>query len=98
MPLWETKTMAIQFIPDGDPSIDDVRRARFEISEMCGHDPKRLVEYYMQRQEQHRDRLVSYGVPAPPTTSREGDAVVGPSVQESKCCEPAREIAAAEHQ
>jgi hypothetical protein len=35
-----------------------VRKARCRISEECGHDPKRLVEYYMKLQERHRDRLV----------------------------------------
>ena len=38
--------------------IEQVRRVRHQISEECGHDPKRLVEYYMQVQEQYRDRLV----------------------------------------
>jgi len=42
-----------------DPVIDRVRAARHAISERCGHDPKRLVEYYMKRQEGLEDRLVA---------------------------------------
>jgi hypothetical protein len=29
-----------------DPEIEAVRAARKEISRVCGHDPKRLVEFY----------------------------------------------------
>ena len=42
-----------------DPTISGIREARHRISERCGHDPKRLVEYYMRLQEHHRDRLVT---------------------------------------
>jgi hypothetical protein len=41
-----------------DPTLDRIRRVRHEISAECGHDPYKLVEYYMGLQEQHRDRLV----------------------------------------
>jgi hypothetical protein len=41
-----------------DPLIDEVRRFRHEISAEFGHDPYKLVEYYMRLQEQHRERLV----------------------------------------
>ncbi|HUT12227.1 MAG TPA: hypothetical protein VMY42_17140 [Thermoguttaceae bacterium] len=41
-----------------DSPLVRVRKARCRISEECGHDPKRLVEYYMKLQERHRDRLV----------------------------------------
>ena len=50
-----------------DPVIDSVRAARHAISERCGHDPKKLVEYYLQRQEALRDRL------AAPKRERGGD-------------------------
>ncbi len=33
-----------------DPVIDRIREARHKISEECGHDPKKLVEYYIRRQ------------------------------------------------
>ena len=41
-----------------DPIIDEIRRVRHEISEMNGHDPKRLVDSYMQTQGKHADRLI----------------------------------------
>jgi hypothetical protein len=41
-----------------DSPLARVRKARCRISEECGNDPKRLVEYYMELQERHRDRLV----------------------------------------
>ncbi len=43
---------------DSDPVIDEVREIRHRISESCGHDPKKLVAYYMKLQEQYRDRLI----------------------------------------
>ena len=42
-----------------DPVVDDVREVRHQISERFGHDPVRLLEYYMEFQEQYRDRLVT---------------------------------------
>ncbi len=42
-----------------DPAIDAVRAVRHQISELVGHDPQKLVDYYRKRQEQYRDRLVS---------------------------------------
>ena len=41
-----------------DPVIDEVREVRRRISEQCGHDPERLVAYYMEFQKQFRDRLI----------------------------------------
>ena len=35
-----------------------VRESRHQISERFGHDPKRLVEYYIALQQQYKDRLV----------------------------------------
>ncbi len=42
-----------------DPTIARIRKARHEISAAVGHDPKRLVDYYVRLQERHRDRLVA---------------------------------------
>jgi len=42
-----------------DPTIKAVRDARHRISEMVGHDPRKLVERYRRLQERHRDLLVS---------------------------------------
>jgi hypothetical protein len=41
-----------------DPVIDEVREVRHRISEEVGHDPARLVEYYIRLQEQYRERLL----------------------------------------
>jgi len=41
-----------------DPVIDEIREVRHRISERFGHDPQRLVAYYMEMQEQYRDRLI----------------------------------------
>ena len=41
-----------------DPTIDEIREIRHRISERFGHDPVKLVAYYMELQEQHRDRLI----------------------------------------
>lgn len=40
-----------------DPVIDEIREVRRRISERFGHDPARLVAYYMELQERYRDRL-----------------------------------------
>ena len=44
-----------------DPVIARIREVRHRISEACGHDPRRLVEYYMKRQEEHTERLLKDG-------------------------------------
>jgi hypothetical protein len=41
-----------------DPVIDEIRETRHRISERFGHDPERLVAYYMERQEQYRSRMI----------------------------------------
>lgn len=40
-----------------DPVIQRVREARCQISQQCGHDPEKLIEYYIKRQMQHKVRL-----------------------------------------
>lgn len=49
--------MSEKTIPS-DPVIEEVREARRRISERFGHDPARLVAYYMELQQQYRDRLL----------------------------------------
>lgn len=44
-----------------DPVIARIREVRHRISEACGHDPKRLVEYYLKRQGEHPERLLKDG-------------------------------------
>jgi len=52
-----------------DPTIDRIREARRRISEKCGNDPKRLVEYYMKLQaEKYADRLAGS---LPPSKSQD---------------------------
>lgn len=46
-----------------DPVIDEIREVRHRISERCGHDARRLVDYYMALQEQYRDRLLKPAEP-----------------------------------
>lgn len=41
-----------------DPVIDEVREVRHGISARVHHDPALLVAYYMQFQDQYRERLV----------------------------------------
>jgi hypothetical protein len=41
-----------------DPVIDEIRQVRREISTRFDHDPKRLVDYYMKLQENHRERML----------------------------------------
>ena len=41
-----------------DSALVRVRKARMQISEECGHDPKKLIDYFMNLQQRHRDRLV----------------------------------------
>jgi hypothetical protein len=52
-----------------DPTIQAVRDARHRISAAVGHDPRKLVEYYRQLQERHRERLVSRPTQPPQTES-----------------------------
>jgi len=40
-----------------DPVIDEIRKVRHEISARFGHDPKRLVEHYLELQQQYEERL-----------------------------------------
>ena len=40
-----------------DPVVQCVRKARHTISERHGHDPFKLVQYYVRRQQTHKDRI-----------------------------------------
>ena len=46
------------FRDEGDEVIDEIREVRHRISARFDHDPERLVAYYMEKQERHRDRLL----------------------------------------
>lgn len=41
-----------------DPVVDEIREIRHRISEQFGHDPARLVGYYLELQKKYRDRLL----------------------------------------
>jgi len=49
------------WVDEGDEEIDRIREVRHRISEQFGHDPYRLVAYYMELQKEHPEKLV----PAP---------------------------------
>ncbi len=41
-----------------DPTITRIRKSRHSISEKFGHDPKSIVEYYVELQKKHQARFV----------------------------------------
>lgn len=41
-----------------DPVIDEIREVRHRISARVGHDPARLVAYYIEMQKQYQERLI----------------------------------------
>ncbi len=41
-----------------DPVIDEIREVRHRISARAGHDPERLVAYYIELQQQYQGRLI----------------------------------------
>ncbi len=43
---------------DGAEELDRIREVRHQISEQFGHDPYRLVAYYMELQKEHPEKLV----------------------------------------
>ena len=56
------------------PVIDEVRAIRQRISARFGHDPARLVAYYMELQKRHRDRLID----RPKTPERDDESAASP--------------------
>jgi hypothetical protein len=41
-----------------DPIISRIRETRHQISEQFQHDPKKLIEHYIELQEKHKVRLL----------------------------------------
>ena len=41
-----------------DQAIAEIREVRRQISEECGHDPRKLVSYYKELQLRHKERLM----------------------------------------
>lgn len=60
-----------------DLTLARIHEVRHRISERFGHDPKRLVEYYMKLQEQDefRDRLIRSPEMTPTRKDEEEEAV-----------------------
>lgn len=50
---WEGKLK-----PRDDPTIARIRETRHQISERFGHDPQKLVAYYIGLQRKYQDRVV----------------------------------------
>jgi hypothetical protein len=48
-----------------DPTIERIRKARCNISETHGHDPERLIRYYMQLQQQYKQTTRPSGTTRP---------------------------------
>ena len=46
-----------------DPTIKRIRDARHQISQECGHNPVKLIEYYMGFQEKFADRIINKKLP-----------------------------------
>ncbi len=44
--------------PQDDPTIARIRETRHRISERFGHDPQKLVAYYIELQKEYQDRLL----------------------------------------
>jgi hypothetical protein len=65
-------TQSDTILEDSDEEISRVRAVRHRISERFGHDPYRLVAYYMERQKQHEDRLVHASEPEAVDRDRKG--------------------------
>lgn len=41
-----------------DPTIERIRETRHRISEEHGHDPQKVVEYYLELQKKYKQRLL----------------------------------------
>jgi len=56
----------MQSIQTTDTVIDEIRELRHRISERCGHDPQRLVAYYLKLQEKLSGCLIAAPKPSNP--------------------------------
>lgn len=59
MPPANNKKLEPMLVDEGDEEIARIREVRHRISEEFGHDPYRLVAYYMELQKEHPEKLVS---------------------------------------
>lgn len=47
------------WVDEGDDEIARIREVRHRISEQFGHDPYRLVAYYMELQKEHPENRIA---------------------------------------
>lgn len=52
-----------------DPTIERIRKVRREISAAHGHDPARLIRYYIGLQERYKQRMRVPGIARPKPAS-----------------------------
>ncbi len=50
--------LELELVDEGEEEIARIREVRHQISEEFGHDPYRMVAYYMELQKQHPEKLV----------------------------------------
>ena len=43
---------------NNDPTIDEIRKIRHQISQRFNHDPERIIEYYIKLQQKYQNRLL----------------------------------------
>ena len=67
-----------------DPTIDEIRRVRREMSAEYGHDPRRMLEYFASIQARVKDRLVNHGEPGPLARSRRPTGAVDQTASDSE--------------
>ena len=63
-----------------DPGIEEIRAARREISESCGHDPKRLVRFYEDFTAEMK-KTGRYRFSSPRQAPKRGDRLAGAGVK-----------------
>ena len=73
-----------------DPTIDEIRRVRHEMSVEYGHDPRRMLEYFASIQARVKDRLVNHGEPGPLVGSSRSTVAADHSASEGESTPPGR--------
>jgi hypothetical protein len=43
-----------------DPTIEEIRRVRHELSETFQHDPKQLIKFLQEQEKLHSERLIHF--------------------------------------
>jgi hypothetical protein len=43
---------------NNDPTIDEIRKIRHQISKRFNHDPEKIMEYYIKLQQKYQNRLL----------------------------------------